>query len=83
MKISAHVMTCWLAFFKDNRDNRDNFLHERKMWGTVGRDFRLIFQLKNCPYCLYCLLKKRRRKAWETVPVVFINRWENDGDYTF
>ena len=53
MKISAHVMTCWLAFFKDNRDN---FLHERKMGGgAVGRNFRLIFQLKNCPYCLYCL----------------------------
>ena len=45
MKISAHVMTCWLAFFNDNRDNRDNFLHERKKAGAVGRYFRLIFQL--------------------------------------
>ena len=27
MKISARVMTCWLAFFNDNRDN---FLHKRK-----------------------------------------------------
>lgn len=54
-------------------------MREKKA-GAVGRDFIFIFQLKNCPYCL---LKKRRRKARKTVPVVFINRWENDGNYIF
>ena len=43
MKIFAHVMTRWLAFLNDNRDNRDNFYLRIKKAGAVGRVLDCFF----------------------------------------
>ena len=43
MKIFTHVMTCWLAFLNDNRDNRDNFYLRIKKAGAVGRVLDCFF----------------------------------------
>ena len=58
MKISAHVMTCWLAFFDDNRDNRDNFLHERKKGWRRGKEFQIDLSIKELSLLSLLSLKK-------------------------
>ena len=49
MKIFAHVMTRWLAFLNDNRDNRDNFYLRIKKAGAVGRVLDCFFNQKIVP----------------------------------
>ena len=58
----------------------------KKGWRR-GKGFQIDLSIKELSLLsllsLLSFKKKRRRKARKTVPVVFINRGENDGDYTF
>ena len=52
-----------LRRFKDNRDNRDNFFLACKQAQEGETD---------CPYCLYCLLKKNKRAKNNPLVLLFI-----------